>query len=59
VSKFYLQLGLSGVCWFVAFPLCVYCASFVEPHKRHRVVTVGAILAQVCVYVCACVPERV
>eukprot|EP00750_Incisomonas_marina_P028639 INCI6799.4.p1 GENE.INCI6799.4~~INCI6799.4.p1 ORF type:complete len:334 (-),score=49.00 INCI6799.4:349-1308(-) len=47
VSKFYLQLGLSGVCWFVAFPLCVYCASFVAPHKRHRVVTVGAILTQV------------
>ena len=47
VSKFYLQLGLSGVCWFVAFPLCVYCASFIPPHKRHRIVTVGAILAQV------------
>lgn len=46
VSKFYLQLGLSGICWFVAFPLCVYCAGFVEPHKRHRLVTIGAIVTQ-------------
>ena len=47
MTSFFLKLQVTGVLWFLAFPLTVFVSSIAAPYQRHRIVTIGAITTQV------------
>eukprot|EP00656_Telonema_subtile_P049399 TRINITY_DN6132_c0_g1_i3.p1 TRINITY_DN6132_c0_g1~~TRINITY_DN6132_c0_g1_i3.p1 ORF type:complete len:148 (+),score=33.00 TRINITY_DN6132_c0_g1_i3:594-1037(+) len=47
MTRFFSKLRLTGLVWFLAFPVTVFLSSVAAPYQRHRIVTIGAITTQV------------
>ena len=46
MTRFFQQLMLVGMVWFLAFPVLVFLASVQVPQRRHSTVSIGSIVCQ-------------